>query len=240
MNRLSISGLLLILASCGQHTSRNKIETTTDTLTSNVEGNKLATSRIDEPKKHETFNESIDTIPEVLKSFIPTNYSAINISTGDANLDGFIDKIIILRENTEETISNEAEDKPAKRPLLLLLGQADNSYKLAIRNENAVLCIDCAGVFGDPFIGTTIKNGLFSIEHSIAGGHHWEQKTTFKFDKVKGTWILDQDHVISYKLNDSKDENAEALVVDVDKLETVKDFGIITLEQFNIYNDNRK
>jgi hypothetical protein len=236
MNRLLILGLLLILFSCGHNT--NKTATITDTLTFNFQENRQSTSRKDEPRKHETFNESIDSIPEVLKLFIPTNYSAINISTGDANLDGINDKILVLRKNTEETTSNYADNKPDKRPLLLLLGQSDHSFKLAFRNDKAVSCIDCGGVFGDPFIGTTIKNGVFTIEHGIAGGHHWEKKTTFKFDKAKGTWILIEDHSISYKFNDSKDENAEALVVDVDKLETVKDFGTITFEQFNIYNDN--
>lgn len=238
MNRLLILGLLLILVSCGQKTSKNKIGTITDTLTSNVEESKLSTSRIDKPRKHQTFNESIATIPEVLKSFIPTNYSAINISTGDANLDGINDKILVLRKNTEETTSNYADNNPDKRPLLLLLGQSDNSFILIFRNDNAVSCIDCGGVFGDPFKGTAIKNGYFSIEHGIAGGRHWEQVITFKYDKSKSNWYLYKDHTISYKFNDSKDENAEALVVDVDTLATVNDFGIIPFDKYNIYNEN--
>ena len=125
-----------------------------------------------------------------------------------------------------------------KRPLLLLLGQVDSSYKLACRNDNAVYCIDCGGVFGDPFTGTTIKNGYFSIEHGIAGGQHWEQVTTFKYDRAKGNWFLYKDHFISYKLNDSRDENAEALVKETDKLKTVRNFGTVPFEKFNIYSEN--
>ncbi len=197
---------------------------------------KIDTSKIKEVKKHDSSNEKIDTISDVLKQFIPKNYSVINISSGDANLDGLIDKILVLRKNTEETTSNFYEEKPDKRPLLLLLGQANNSYKLAFRNDNAVYCIDCGGAFGDPFTGTTIKKGYFSIEHGIVGGFHWENVTTFKYNKLMKGWDLYKDHYISYKFNDNNDENAEALVVDFDKMETEKDFGRITFDNFNIYN----
>ena len=238
MNRLLILGLLLILISFGQKTDHHKIEPVTDTSTSNIEGTERATIPISEPRKHETFNESIDTISSVLKTFIPKGFSVINISTGDADLDGLTDRILVLRKNTEETTSDYENNKPDKRPLLLLLGQADHSFKLAFRNDNAVYCIDCGGVFGDPFTGTTIKNGYFSIEHGISGGQHWEQVITFRYDKSRRNWYLNKDHYVSYKMNVSNDENAEALVKDVDKMETEKNFGKISFDQFNIYNED--
>ena len=145
---------------------------------------------------------------------------------------------MVLRKNTEETTSNYAEGKPDKRPLLLLLRQSDGSYKLAIRNDNAVECIDCGGIFGDPFVRTTIKNGYFSIEHGITGGQHWEKITTFKFSRKKGSWFLYQDHFISYKFNDSKDPDAEALVKDIDEVKTVRDFGVVSFDRFDTYKMN--
>ena len=244
MNKLLALVFLLILVSCGQKTNNKNVEQTKDTLASKIDDKRkstsstIDTSEANETRKHETFNENIDSIPEVLKPFIPKNYSAINISSGDANLDGLTDKILVLRKNTEETTSNYGEDKPDKRPLLLLLGQPNNSYKLIYRNDNAAYCIDCGGVFGDPFTGTTIKNGYFSIEHGIAGGQHWEQVITFKYDRLKKNWFLYKDHYISYKLNESDDPDAEALVLDVDKMETSKDFGIISFDKFNIYNED--
>jgi hypothetical protein len=36
-------------------------------------------------------------------------------------------------------------------------------------------------------------------------------------------------------MNDSQDPNAEALVLDVQKQKTVKDFGIISFDNFDIY-----
>ncbi|MBS7256362.1 hypothetical protein [Flavobacterium branchiicola] len=238
MIRFFTFGLLLILVSCGQKTDNNKINQAKDSLTSKIEVKNESKSSAEEIRKHETFNKNIDSIPEDLKSFIPANYSAIRISSGDANFDGLTDKILVLRKDTEETTSNYNEDKPDKRPLLLLLGQPDNSYTLIFRNDNAVYCIDCGGVFGDPFTGVTIKNGYFSIEHGIAGGQHWEQVTTFKYDRLKNNWFLYKDHYISYKLNESDASDAEALVIDVDKMQTSKDFGIISFDKFNIYNED--
>ena len=228
----------MTLASCGQNSVDNKTQQQKDTTSIKIEQQKQDTNMLTNIEKHQTLNETIDTWPEVLKFFIPSGYSAISVSAGDANLDGVTDRILVLRKNTEETTSNYAENKPDKRSFLLLLGQPDSTYQLAVKNDNAVYCIDCGGVFGDPFTGTTIKNGYFSIEHGIAGGQHWEQVTTFKFDKAKGNWFLYKDHFVSYKFNDSDDENADALVKETDKLETVKNFGIIPFDKFNIYSDS--
>ena len=237
MNRILQITLLLTLGSCGQSSSNNKTVLSKDSSFAKTESVKQDTNSSSNVEKHQTFNEVIDTLPDILKAFIPNGYSVINFSTGDANLDGMTDAILVLRKNTEETTSSYAEGKPDKRPLLLLLGQVNNTYKLAYRNDNAVYCIDCGGAFGDPFTGTTIKNGYFSIEHGISGGQHWEQVTTFKFDKAKGVWFLYKDHFISYKLNESNNENAEALVKETDKLETAKNFGVVSFDNFNIYSN---
>jgi hypothetical protein len=187
-------------------------------------------------KKHDTFNKKINISNEKLKSFIPKGYEAIAEKKGDLNLDKTEDCILVIRKTTEETTSNMDEGKTDKRIVLLLLGQKDGSYKLAYKNQNVADCIDCGGVFGDPFSGISIKNGYFSIEHKIAGGHHWEQIITFKFNKTKNNWYLYKDHFINYVLNTSNDPNAEALIADVDKLKTVKDFGEISFQNFNIYS----
>ena len=51
-------------------------------------------------------------------------------------------------------------------------------------------------------------------------------------------WYLYKDHFVSYKMYESNDENAEVLVKDVDKMETEKDFGKISFDDFNIYNQD--
>jgi len=230
--------LLLTFSFCAEENNEEFIAPIKDTITTAVESKKEPHSSPIETSKHFTFNDNIDTISDELKAFIPEGYSAINLSTGDANLDGISDHILVLRKNTEETTSNNAENKPDKRPLLLLLGAADHSFKLASRNDNAVYCIDCGGAFGDPFTGTTIKNGYFSIEYGVSGGMHWEQVITFKYNKLENKWYLYKDHFINYRISDSDDEKDDGLVKDVDKLETEKDFGKILFDDFNIYNED--
>lgn len=186
-------------------------------------------------ESHRTFNEVMTDLPEKISAFVPEGYSAIYLASGDANLDGVSDKILVLVKNTEAISSDYANDKPAKRPLILLLGQVDSTYREAKRNDNAVYCIDCGGMFGDPFTGVTIKNGYFSVEHGISGGRHWEQVTTFKYDKVEQNWFLYKDHYVNYKMNEDTSPDAEALVVEVDTLSTVKEFGVVPFEEYTIY-----
>jgi hypothetical protein len=174
-------------------------------------------------------------LPGKLIKFIPKGYALLDSAVGDLNLDKIQDVILILKNKKE---NNAKADSEYKRPLLILLGHVDKTYTLSKRNDNVVYTFQGGGIFGDPFSGVKIKNGYFSIDQGIQGGQHWQQLTTFRFDQSKGNWFLYKDHLISYNLNESNDPNAEALVLGVDKLKTAKDFGIISIDKFNINNDN--
>mgnify|MGYP000200458824 CR=1 FL=1 len=227
-----ITGILLFihcLSSCTSNTNSN-IEHKINPQ------NKLEKAQI-EATPNLTFHESINNTPLNLENFIPTGYSVIDLSSGDLNNNGLIDKILVLRKNTEAYSSNYADYKPDKRPLMLLIANHDNTYELKFRNDNVVSCIDCAGIFGDPFVGVSIKNGAFTIEDGISGGHHWEKHTTFKYYPEKQNWYLDSMHFTSYKWNDSNAEDAEILIKDIVKIETINDFGEISFSEFDYYND---
>jgi hypothetical protein len=178
----------------------------------------------------ETDTEGIKNLPEVISKFVPKGFTVINITSGNLNLDEYSDTILVLKENSEDTSEEEIN-----RLFLLLLGQPDGGFKLEKRNNVAVFCLACGGIGGDPFVGITIKNGYFSIEHGIHGGQHWDDVTTFKYDKVKANWFLYKEGYESYKMNDSQDPNAEALVLDFKSQKTVNDFGIISFDNFDIY-----
>src|ERR1700748_1748297 len=100
-----------------------------------------------------------------LKSFIPPNFTLLDSASGDINLDGVNDLVLILRDTVEKM------NPDANRPLLLLQGNSNGLYKLVGRNDNVVLCKNCGGIHGDPYEGITIKKGYFSIEHM--GGTSW-------------------------------------------------------------------
>jgi hypothetical protein len=187
-------------------------------------------SKLEVNNTEETDTEGIKNLPEVISKFVPKGFTVINITSGNLNLDEYSDTILVLKENNEE-----ASEEEKNRPLLLLLGQPDKDFKLEKRNNRAVFCFACGGMGGDPFVGITIKNGYFSIEHGIHGGQHWDDITTFKYDKSKQNWFLHKEGYESYKMNDSQDSNAEELVLDVKRQKTVKDFGIISFDNFDIY-----
>ncbi len=238
MHKTIAIGLLWLLVSCKPSATKEAQAPVSQTDTSQVITQPLDTNI----RKNLSFYEPPDSIPTALTPFIPSGYMVLHLEMGNLNLDSFPDYILVLGTKTEATTSNEAEDKPSPRPLLLLTGQADHSFTLACRNDYAVYCIDCAGGMSDsdPFQGITIKNGYFSIEHGVSSGQHWEKVTTFKYEKTQSDWYLYKDHYLSYSLNPSTDENAEALVKDVDILETVKDFGRISFKEFNTDTNKKK
>jgi hypothetical protein len=204
---------------------KNEVEKTAIEQPAIVQESKSEVNSIEE-----TDTEGIKNLPEIVSKFVPKGFTVINVTSGNLNLDEYSDTILVLKENNEE-VSEEEKN----RPLLLLLGQPVGGFKLEKRNNRAVFCFACGGIGGDPFVGITIKNGYFSIEHGIHGGQHWDDVATFKYDKVKANWFLYKEGYESYKMNDSQDPNAEALVLDVQKQKTVKDFGIISFDNFDIY-----
>ncbi|WP_462267373.1 hypothetical protein [Mucilaginibacter sp.] len=171
--------------------------------------------------------ETVD-VPANLKSFIVKGYEALNLTLGDLNRDAYPDAILVLYKIGEEKTSDVIAH-PEKRPLLVLTGQANKTYKLAARSDNAVYCVDCGGQMGDPFTGVTIKNGYFSVEHYGGSGWRWTRIVTFKYDPVQKSWFLFKDggerfHAISHEQGKTQ-------------VKTVKDFGKVPFEKFDIYKD---
>ena len=164
-----------------------------------------------------------------LTQFVPEGYKVLYTASGDLNLDQYPDMILVLKKDGEETTSNVV-DHPEKRPLLILLGQADNTYKLAARNDNAVYCVDCGGMMGDPFMQVVIKNGYFSIEHYGGSTWRWTRIITFKYSSADNYWYLHKDGGDSFHASDP--ENVTT------KVRTTKDFGKVPFDKFDIYKED--
>ena len=179
--------------------------------------------------------QDIHNLPQGLAKFVPAGYTAIDSTSGNLNPDPYPDMILVLKKDGETASSDNAHNKPEKRPLLILTGQGDNSYKLEKRNDNVVLCVDCGSGQTDPFTGITIRHGYFSVEHGMAGGSQQVKIITFKYDKQRANWFLHQDGAINYKFNDSTDDYAEALEKDNEQIRRKKDFGLIPFEEYNVY-----
>ena len=163
-----------------------------------------------------------------LSDFVPENYSILDTTSGDLNLDGINDFIVVLKKNGEDTLS-DVIDNPERRPLLILLRDQNNKFTLTRRNNNTVYCFDCGGVMGDPFMGIIIKNGYFSVEHYGGSSWRWTRIITYKYSKQDKEWFLHKDGSESFHA--SEPQKVET------KIKTTKDFGQIKFEEFDIYDD---
>lgn len=159
--------------------------------------------------------------------FILDGYELLDSAKGDLNLDEYEDMILILNKKGQSVNSNG--ENPEERPLLILTGQADKTYKQLSRNDNAVYCFDCGGMMGDPYAGLTIKNGYFSVEHYGGSGWRWSRIITYKYSKADKTWYLHKDGNESFHA--SEPDKVES------KILTKKDFGKVQFEKFNIYEE---
>lgn len=187
--------------------------------------------------KADTYNYNIDLdeVPASLESFVPTGYIGLDTVAGDLNGDEYMDMIMVLRQPEEDNMQLNTPDDPMKRPMLILLGQADSSYRLVANNDNAILCFYCGG-YGlqeNPYEKTVIKNGYFSIEYTTGSRtettHH---VLTFKYSPSDSTWLLHRDGAETHQL----DGHSQYKKVK-SKIRTAKDIGKISFDEFDVYKD---
>lgn len=220
MRKLPTLALLLLLFSCGQSSAPPQPEKNNDSTTSHVPHDAADTA-----KRVETATAKPDPMV-LLAAFIPKGYSILDTTSGDLNLDAYADMVLVLKKDGEDTTSDVTEH-PEKRPLVILTGQPDHTYKQAARNDNAVYCVDCGGMMGDPFTGVVIKNGYFSVEHYGGSSERWTRTITFKYAKADGYWYLHKDGGTGFSTFEPEDVS--------NTVKTVKDFGRVPFHAFDIY-----
>jgi hypothetical protein len=159
----------------------------------------------------------------LLDKFILPGYQFLDSLSGDLNLDGKNDLLVILKPAGEDTASVYKEEL-VLRPLLILIRQPDGTLKQQARNDEAVMCSQCGGVFGDPYQRMVISDGYFSIEHYGGSTDRWTDTITFRYDKGKKKWFL------------HKCEGENTNVFEPEKtsswLKTTKDFGNVEFTAF--------
>jgi hypothetical protein len=159
-----------------------------------------------------------------LQEIIPQGYEIRDSVSGHLNNDQFIDMIVVLKMNNEDSVAAKSEFA-IKRETIILYGSA-NGYSVVARNMNAVYCVNCGGVMGDPFVGLYIENESFSISHYGGGVWRWGRVSTFS-KNTKGLWVLTKDENETFSV-----ENPD--VTNESTITTPKDFGVITFEQYDI------
>ncbi|HET9501908.1 MAG TPA: hypothetical protein VFO93_00100 [Hymenobacter sp.] len=167
-------------------------------------------------------------LPAGIRQVLPKGYQVLAAERGDLNRDALPDWAVVLHRPDEQKTSNVI-DHPTKRPLLLFVGGAGGTYTLAARTDNAVYCIDCGGMMGDPFQGVTIKSGYFTVEHYGGSSWRWTRFVTFKYDQASRTWLLHRDGGESFHASDPEHGKTT--------MRTNKNFGRVPLARFDIYQE---
>lgn len=168
------------------------------------------------------------TVKQVL-THIPDGYYIIDTCSGDLDHDNYVDYLVLLAKKGEDSLSKTSEEN-VKRRLLILTGTAEQSYTLAAQSDNAVYCVSCGGMMGDPYQQMVIKNGYFSIEHYGGSAERWTRTITFKYSAADNTWYLHKDGHESFNAIDPEQKGTK-------KILTVKDFGKLRFNDFDIYKD---
>lgn len=131
---------------------------------------------------HPAFPES-GVRPEV---FVPAGWKIMAKADGDLNKDGIPDAVFVLKENAEE--KGGAETENMKRILVIIFGTPSGGYKLSATSKEAVLCKDCGGIFGDPFVGVRIVRGVIAVEHYGGSRDRWGYIHRWRYQN--GGWFL--------------------------------------------------
>ena len=168
---------------------------------------------------------SVPALPAAIRRALPTGYAVLDAAQGDLNRDATPDWLVVLHRPDEQKTSNVV-DHPTKRPLLVFVGGAGGTHTLAARSDNAVYCVDCGGMMGDPFTGLTIKKGYFTVEHYGGSAQRWTRYVTFRYAPATRTWLLHRDgHEHFHALDPAHGTT------------TAKDFGRVPLTKFDIYKE---
>jgi len=128
-------------------------------------------------------------VPAEVKPFVEQGTKPIALESADLNGDGLKDYILVLeRENPPS--KDEYGFPKNQRPLLILVRDANNKLSAAKRNELIVMCSECGGMMGDPFVGVTVARNTFTVNHY--GGSAWRWSVDFKFNysRIDKTWQL--------------------------------------------------
>ena len=167
-------------------------------------------------------NERIEIpgkLPAELGALVDAGTKPIWLSQADLDRDGDADYIMVL----------EAPSLDEQRPLLILLREADGSLRLAKRNNRMVMCFECGGVMGDPFVGIEAKSGSFTVSHFGGSRERWGVGYRFDYSRRDKTWQLVEVTTLEFdamNYEGAKSEHESHFV-------PPKDFGKIDIAEFD-------
>ena len=136
---------------------------------------------------------------------------------------------MILKKPNEAKTSH-GPNNPTLRPLLILTQHTNGEFIMETINDKAVLCVNCGGSMGDPFMEVTVKENQFSIKHHGGNRYQWSRIITFKYDVKKKGWLLYKDDYESIDVHNLDSE-------EIKEFKSIEDFGEVYFDMFNVYDE---
>lgn len=161
-------------------------------------------------------------IPTRVVPFIEKGKIALALETADLNGDGFADYLLVV----ETPKAGRDVSGDGIRTLLILTADRNGELKLAARNDKAVYCRTCGGVFGDPFAGVTAKRNSFSVDNYGGSNWRWSDSYKFNYSRIDKTWQLVLVSKDSFMSTDPEKTGKTKVI-------TPKNFGKIDIARFD-------
>ena len=129
-------------------------------------------------------------VPDEVKPFIEQQAIPITLESADLNGDGLKDYILVLERENPSLKDDETDFPKNQRPLLILIRSTDNKLTEAKRNELIVMCSECGGMMGDPFMGVKVARNTFTVNHYGGSAWRWSVDYKFNYSRIDKTWQL--------------------------------------------------
>jgi hypothetical protein len=152
-------------------------------------------------------------MPEAAAKLLPDNGDILLSLKADLNGD----------KNDDFLVAFEYLD--ARRELIIITKEK-KGYKLASRSWRAIMCKECGGVYGDPFVRIWAEKKKFGVDHFGGSNFKWSNNSVFGYSKRDNKWQLIDFQSANYDLENNVEE----------KKYTPEDFGLINLEDYSLDN----
>lgn len=165
-------------------------------------------------------------VPAEVQPFVEKDSKAIALESADLNGDNLKDFILVLeRENPTE---KDKYDYPTnQRPLLILVRGKDNKLTATKHNDKMVMCSECGGIMGDPFMGVTVGKNTFTVNHYGGSAWRWSENYKFNYSRIDKTWQLVQIFKDSFHASEQNKTMKRTI------LTPPKDFGKVDIADFD-------
>lgn len=136
--------------------------------------------------------------------------------------------VIAALKNTDEDSLMYASNATVTRPLLILEKRSAGDFDIALRNDNAILCANCGGVFGNPLDAIEVSDKSIKVMHYGGSRYRWTRHVTFEFNE-QNNWVLISDKGITIDTFEPEGEQENRIYTEIDPAQP------IAFEAFNIY-----